>query len=671
MTRIVALVFFAVSVCIYSGCEEGSKAEPIARVSNQQQRFDELLAKYPNLTYQQLTERSPQRGYLAHLAFDPAKVKFYDETVERLQLTGTEQKMLRTQGFVSVDHDQPYSFGSVYYAVYTNDLPVLVTTDSILHALHCTYDDILMELEQTYFTSALDEVLRAAHESLALRAPVPHNYKKLPGRRSVSHGRAKSSSGRRAPASANAHRGTDAWNGALFVKSQLNQDQEVQEVLNLIQSLKLQDPLQQDFTHIYGGMRSIDYSQFKPRGHYLKSVPLSRYFRAMMWLGRADTGWNVLPPDPQSGIVSDTPRELRDAVLLTDLLQSSGAINRLRQMSEILDFMVGESDNLTVFQLADLLRQQKIASPSDIASSRRVNQLQEALRKSDLGAQQIRSQVILSDPNDLYQVPPPSTFQVSGQRFAVDSFVLSKVVYDSIIFNGQKVQRKMPAGADVMFALGNDTVLPLLKDEMVTFPYAANLKASQDFVGQFQQPFWRANLYNIWLDTLRTLDTDQSSEKHCPQAIRTEAWQRKQLQTQLASWSELRHDNVLYTKQSYTAKNSCEYPTGYVEPYPETYAHIKYFAEEAARRIGAVDFRVVGPNYERVQQRQVEFFQQMAGILEKLETLSQKELAAEPFTEQDRAWLKKTIDKRGGGSGPPSYNGWYPQLFYRDGPRCA
>ena len=234
----------------------------------------------------------------------------------------------------------------------------------------------------------------------------------------------------------------------------------------------LQSPLEGEVTHIYGGTRAIDYSQFKPRGHYLKSVPLSRYFRTMMWLGRADTGWNVLPPDRQSGIVRDTPRELRDAVVLTEILQSSGAIKRLRQMSEILDFMVGESDNLTVFQTVDLLREQKIAGIGDLASSQRIDELQDALRKSDLGTQRIRSQVIVSDPTDLYQVPPPSTFQMFGQRFVVDSFVLSKVVYDSIIFDGQKVRRKMPTGVDVMFALGNDTVLPLLEEEMVKLPYA-------------------------------------------------------------------------------------------------------------------------------------------------------------------------------------------------------
>ena len=465
--------------------------------------------------------------------------------------------------------------------------------------------------------------------------------------------------------------GRVGWKAA--VRSQLGQDKEVKASSRSHPVTSLQSPQQGEFTRIYGGKRAIDYSQFQPRGHYLKTVPLSRYFRTMMWLGRADTGWNVLPPDRQSGIVSDSPRELRDAAVLTEVLQSSGAIERLRQISEILDFMVGESDNLTVFQTAELLRRAKNRRHRrPRVEMHESTSFKTRLRKSDLGTQRIRSQVILSDPNDLYQVPPPSTFQMFGQRFVVDSFVLSKVVYDSIIFDGKKVRRKMPTGADVMFALGNDTVLPLLEEEMDNFPYASNLKASQDFTGQFQRPFWRGNLYNIWLDSLRTLDADQRPRKHFPEAMRTEAWQRKQLQTQLASWAELRHDNVLYAKQSYTAGERCEYPTGYVEPYPETYARIKLLCRRGSETNRGSQFcnRQTGFRHD-IQERQVKFFQQMAKILEKLETLSRKELAAEPFSDEDQAWLKKTIDKRGGGSGPPTYTGWYPELFYRGGWRCA
>jgi hypothetical protein len=275
--------------------------------------------------------------------------------------------------------------------------------------------------------------------------------------------------------------------------------------------------------------------------------------------------------------------------------------------------------------------------------------------------------VVLSDPKDLYQVPPPSIYQLFGQRYAIDSFVLSKVVYDSIIFNGEKVKRFMPTGMDVMFALGNDSVLPLLQDALNKNPYASNLKASQEFVSQHQPKFWQSNLYNTWLDALRTLSTDRSNQKHFPEAMRTEAWQRKQLQTQLSSWSELRHDTVLYAKQSYTAGVTCEYPTGYVEPYPETYARIKFFADEAARRIEAADFGNLSGNHTAIKERQVGFFQQMAETVSKLEGLARKELDGKPFTDDEQLWLKKLIDIRSRGSGMPKYSGWYCQLFYGGG----
>jgi hypothetical protein len=259
-----------------------------------------------------------------------------------------------------------------------------------------------------------------------------------------------------------------------------------------------------------------------------------------------------------------------------------------------------------------------------------------------------------------------------GQRFIVDSFVLSKVVFDSIIYKGEKVLRKMPTGLDVAFALGNDSALPLLEQEMVELPYASNLKASREFIGQFQPSFWQENLYNIWLDSLRSLSADLTAEKRLPQAMRTRAWQLKQLQAQLASWAELRHDTVLYAKQSYTSGEKCEFPTGYVEPYPDTYHRVKQFATEAARRIAAADYKLAGEDHSDIQRRQVEFLNRMADTLGKLEALARKELAAEPFAQEDQRWLKTAIDSRTNVCGsPPSYTGWYCQLFYGGGTRSG
>ena len=57
--------------------------------------------------------------------------------------------------------------------------------------------------------------------------------------------------------------------------------------------------------------------------------------------------------------------------------------------------------------------------------------------------------------------------------------------------------------------------------------------------------------------------------------MQTKAWQDKELTTVLASWAELRHDTILYAKQSYTVRQVAapvEKPVvSYVEPVPEFY----------------------------------------------------------------------------------------------------
>lgn len=671
MMRLAGLVVLLVGVCAMSGCTEAATADAPRQVADPERQFNDLLARQADLTYRQLFESTPRREYVEKLSFDPADVKFYNETVERLQLTEDERDKLRRLGFVSVDHDQRYSFGALYHAVYTHDLPVLITTDSILHAMHRSYDDLLKEFESAYFTFALDETLRKCHEGLASFAASdgasPENVRDVDLYLTVARNLLQ---GAGAPAVPRMIRERDGWDGSLLVTTKFDQDRDALELLERIQFGAMEGG--EVGTEIYGGSRPIDYSQFTPRGHYTHSPYLSRYFRTMMWLGRADTGWIVLSPDPMSGMTCDSHRELRDAALLTQLLEAVGASATLRQVNDMLEFMVGECDNLSTPEMGELLEKLQITSGTDIDSRGEIAALEQALRVTGLGAQRIRSQVVASNSESLHQVEPPCVFQLFGQRFVLDSFVLSKVVYDSILFDGAKVPRTMPAGLDVMYALGNDAALPLLEAGMVRFPYAANLKASRDFIDEYGSDHWQANLYNIWLASLRTLDADLSPEQHFPQVMRTVAWQRKQLQTQLASWSELRHNTVLYAKPPYTSDATCEYPTGYVEPYPEFYAQIHLFAVEAARRIEAANFVLAGGDISRIKKRSLEFLGGMADVGDRLERLARKELAGQPFTDEEQEWIKSVIVKEGrAGCASPPYDGWYRSLFYRGVIRCA
>ncbi len=651
--------------------------------SYENQVFKQILSEYEGMTYEQLKTRIPKRVYNDRLTFDPTSIKFYDSVTEKMQLNKKEIKIFKRNGFVSVDHDQRNSFGSAYFAIYTRDLPVFITTDSILHAMHRSYDEILKELEETYFTYQIEEILSKVHSEVFTKSArytntlLSKHFKDVDlyltvARNLLAGAGAKIKKAEKDDTAAkfglrDVVQGL--WNGKLLVHSKFAQDEKVLEILNLVASLVLQFPGGESATYVYGDKRYVDYSQFKPRGHYTKSIKLQRYFRCMMWLGRADCGWNIMPQKPAGSLQAD--RELRDAILLTSTLVDTKSMEQLKAIDDIITFMVGESDNLSPFTMVEVIKENNINNLSNVERDQDLKRVRNTVESNKFANQRIRSQLVLSNKNDTIKVPPPSLFQMFGQRFVIDSFLLSQVVFDSIISKNKKVERYMPMGLDVMAALGNNEAVSLLSGELKKWNYSANLFACSEFVKKQLPGFWKQNLYNLWLHSLRTIDDDMTNHKNFPEVMSSKTWQMKQLQTQLASWSELRHDTILYSKQSYSASLGCEYPTGYIEPYPNFYAGIKYFADKSAQLFEAADYSSNDKKQDKllkeIQKRQILFFKNMSATLGQLEELSEKELKGKRFTKEEKQFIKKTIDIRGGGSGPPQYDGWYCNLFYNRG----
>ncbi len=678
----------------------------------EKQVFEQILSEYEDMTYQQFKTRIPKRGYKDRLTFDPTAIKFYDSVSEKMKLNQKEMEIFKRNGFVSVDHGQRNSFGSAYFAIYTKDLPVFITTDSILHAMHRSYDEILMELEEVLFAHTIDDILSNAHNELFNKYS---NYTNPPLSNHIKDVDLYLTIARNLLAGAGAEVRKDqngnvddkleldeddvelllkgledgtinkreffsilekrnriivqgTWDGKLKVHTKFAQDGKALEVLNLVAALCLQSPVsgKVSTTSIYGDERYVDYSQFKPRGHYTKSIKLQSYFRCMMWLGRADCGWNIIPRKPGDRLQAN--RELRDAILLTETLVNTKSMEQLKVIDDIIAFMIGKSDNLSPFNLVKVLKENSIKDLNGVEKDEDLQRVRNTVESNRFTNQRIRSQLVISNKHDTIKVPPPSLFQMFGQRFVIDSFILSQVVFDSIIFKNKKIKRFMPKGLDVMAALGNNEAVLLLSEELKKWNYSANLLACFEFVNNQLPGFWKQNLYNLWLHSLRTIDDDMTNHKNFPQVMAGRAWQMKQLQTQLSSWAELRHDTILYAKQSGTAFLGCEYPTGYIEPYPAFYAGIKYFADESARLFKAADYSSNDGKPDKllneIQKRQISFFKNMSVTLDQLKGLAEKELEGKPFTDEEKQFIKKTIDVRGGGSGPPRYDGWYCNLFY-------
>jgi hypothetical protein len=131
------------------------------------------------------------------------------------------------------------------------------------------------------------------------------------------------------------------------------------------------------------------------------------------------------------------------------------------------------------------------------------------------------------------------------------------------------------------------------------------------------------------------------------------------MNTQLTSWTELRHDNLLYAKQSYTGGTICSYPYSFVEPFPEFYSTLNAYSTEAYTYFTSLNF----PN-PLIKNKIIYYFGRCKGITDTLKTVCEKELAGIPFTSSEQAFLAGMIYETA--QSGPYLDGWYPNLFYDD-----
>jgi hypothetical protein len=262
-------------------------------------------------------------------------------------------------------------------------------------------------------------------------------------------------------------------------------------------------------------------------------------------------------------------------------------------------------------------------------------------------------------------MPLSSTFMLFGQRYVVDSHVFSNVVYDRV--QGGSVYRMLPNPLDAAFAaLDNDQAGLLLSSELQTYPYAPDLASMRILVDAHPADFWEANLYNLWLDALRRLSPSAEladpAAAGLPSVATTEAWGRRVLGTQLASWAELRHDTILYAKQSYTGGVACEFPDAYVEPQPEFFSRLVTFAERGQTLVASLDLSGAGELAERVPA----WFDRLRSIASRLERMAQHQRTGAPHDAADIEFINQAVRIDHGCGEAVGSTGWYADLFYEN-----
>jgi hypothetical protein len=510
----------------------------------------------PFATYNEIAVSLPQTfstgGYT--LPVDLSQV----QDLDLVSLTDAQRALLAQNGFVVAAPvaGQYREFYQIYEQNRYMEVPVLITTDSVYHVYHLLFDKMLRDLETQYFITGLKSL------TSSMLAASTTQYQSLngtsleePALRNVAYiAVADRLLGLTDPVLAEAN---DLMNAELALINAANSA--------TISPIWDRPDLPQD-------MRLIeDYSQYIPRGHYTRSEDLKMYFKAMMWYGRLT-------------FRQTDDFESRRALLLTQALRSATAadgtpaVTLWENIYEPTVFIVGKSDDLGYIEYGNLSDQVFGVNPAltSFADPTLFAKFQEAAKT--LPPPQVNSMWVWIE-QDKEQVT--KGFRFMGQRFTLDAYVFGQVIWRNV--GTLEKPRGLPKALDFFAAMGSDEAASILKgmSEDQYANYDTQSAKVRTEVAALGVDSWTQNLYWSWLYSFQPLITPKSSAY--PPFMQTQAWTRKDLQTALGSWTELKHDTILYAKQVMAEMGGggpdVQPPHGYIEPDPEAYARLQALAQ--------------------------------------------------------------------------------------------
>ncbi len=609
--------------------------------------YKNFLNQNKKLEFNGLNNLYPIELYKGDLKQNLSDIKYYDLIKKSIDVTGYENSLLEKHNFFVTERNSYSTFWDGIKDIFYKDLPLFISTDAILHAVHRSYDAILVDIERGAIIPKLKEVL-----------PKLHNYTNTLLTNYSDN-----------PILEQSVKDFDIY---FTIARKLLEDETVQPLI--LSNLSLVDTIMAaikaetyvDYPLFSTTSKMLDLSQFTVRGHYTDSPEFSKYFQAMMWLGRIEL--YLIAPKPAS-VNEQKPEDIRrqiiDAMLILEAVEKTKVMNDIEGIDNILKAMVGESDNVKLFHLRELLNELNITDIEEFTDLEVCDIFQEHLSTKSYADQKILSQMLWADPFETEKIKPASAFLLFGQRFVIDSYITGNVVYDRIA-----ARRMLPSYLDVLFALGNNAAMNFLKDDIEQYNYASNLAALRYLVDQNDENFWNSTIYNNWLQSIRTLNPPKETElKDYPSFMQTAAWWQQKMTTQLASWTELRHDNLLYAKQSYSGMPICSFPDVYVEPIPAFYKAVRTLANSAAEKIDLYlneDF--ILSDYIYFKKRILSYLRNLDSLSGILESIATKEFNKQSISSDENTFLLSTFSQMGSCAADSFPNSWYSSLYYNNDP---
>ncbi|MBO4564050.1 MAG: DUF3160 domain-containing protein [Bacteroidaceae bacterium] len=435
-------------------------------------------------------------------------------------------KKLCQNNFVIVPTEDQQLF-NVYEQNDYNRIPNYVTTDVYLQAFHMYFSYVLKMIERREFVDRIHNVC------------VNMNRKALEVAAQTQNAEIKDMAEYNAAFFAIGDRLlTD--NQSLVVPERYKS--KVEGELDNIAALQMQQSPMMQYREV-----SFAYDLFTPRGHYTRTEAQKRYFRAMMWLQTCT-------------FCRENEASVKYASMMAYLLNSLKSGNKLpgQDVYEMLNFLMGQVDNVSVFDMAEYFAKQNYKSVNDLVDASKLKSLDKFLVNLFKERNRVKSKISEPGCEDKINFMP--------QRYTPDGEVLTYMFDET-----PNCDKPFPSGVDVFSVFGSAEADNIIKD-VYDYPslwsdYEKQSKELKDKFAKFDE--WDNSMYNKWFECLVTL---QNSDKSYPDYMNTSAWARKNLNTSLASWAELKHDAILYAEQPICAEcgGGSDMPepilVGYIEP---------------------------------------------------------------------------------------------------------
>jgi hypothetical protein len=553
----------------------------------------------PRYTKEQLafTERIRAReAELRKLNFKPANSKDVvnmDNLINPFQLKEFDSKlynMLGKNGFaiVPAEHNQLFH---VYEKNDYADFPSFVTTDLYLQLFHLYFDCVLRDVEEKH----LDSLMIVFSSQMEAEMKTLTSSQNAEVKAAAEFGQAWFAvaswlfSHDKAPASAATLNVPEAYKKMVM--------EEITKAIDAENGYS-------DMLEYFPPEEMFGYSLFRPRGHYTRSKVCSRYFRGMMWLQTAHFGTNK-------------PSKMKQIALIANVINQQPKLSAIyNKVSEPITYLMGTPDNVTIIQVANRIKEMGLPIEQLLSSRKEMANLTKDIE--EIAKRQMRIE-LKKTRGSKYVV------DIMPQRYQPDAEALITTTdQDSPVS-----LRPCPKGLDWMAVMGLPGAERILIDELketqrwTGFPKALTTARKRAATTQ-----WEACVANQWMYTLQSLgDTAQS----LPYFMQSPQWQKKNLNTALASWAELKHDAILYAKQPMLAEcgdGGPEPPVvkGYVEP------NVKFW-EKAIALVTRMD--KVLTTYGLQTEKAKAVYERIKEMAEFCRDISKKELNGGKITDEE------------------------------------